>query len=68
MLSITLYMIAVFSIALVFNVTYLFTSESIPTEVRSMGFSMANSMARLGACFSPFVAFVVSNFVISIPC
>ena len=59
-LTITLYMLGYCMIGVVFDVIYLHTPETVPTEVRSMGMSFANSMARVGTMVAPYIAMIVS--------
>ncbi len=42
-----------------FSVIYLHTPESMPTEIRSTGMSVANTMARVGGIIAPYIALVV---------
>jgi MFS family permease len=38
-----------------FNVTYMYTPEAYPTQVRTTGFGVANSMGRFGGMTAPFL-------------
>ena len=59
-LSICLYVLACCSNNMAFGVIYLHTPESMPTEIRSTGMSVANTIARVGGLIAPYIALVVS--------
>ena len=45
-----------------FYIIYLFTAETLPTEVRNIGVSTASTSARIGSLLAPFIALMVSQF------
>ncbi len=63
-LMLTLYMIGYLSACTVFNVIYLHTPETMPTEVRAMGMSFSNACARIGGMLGPVIALMVCILVV----
>ena len=44
-----------------FNMIYILTPETMPTEIRSTGMSVASTCARVGGILAPYMALIVSS-------
>ena len=49
------------AVASTFNMIYVHTPETMPTEIRSTGVSVASTCARVGGILSPYIALIVSG-------
>ena len=49
-----------------FNMIYIHTPETMPTEIRSTGMSVASTCARVGGILAPYIALIVSMYPVDV--
>ncbi len=60
-ISITLHLVGRTTIGAAFNVLYVHTPETMPTELRATGMSVPSTCARVGGILAPYLALIVST-------
>jgi len=56
-----------FAIGITFNLIYIYTSEAFPTNIRTIGFGVANAFTRVGGIISPLLSQIVFAFHVYVP-
>lgn len=58
-----MYVAGKLSLTAAFNMLYVHTPETMPTELRALGFSVPSTAARVGSFVAVYVALLVSSAV-----
>lgn len=61
-LAVIFALVGKFCITASFNMIYVFTSELMPTELRSIGLGSCSTMARVGSTLAPFILLLRDTF------